>query len=88
MATLIKANGTCKKVFPKDKENGFTLNELYNLIECSCIEIAKYFDDGKMMVVDEEGRLKENQQINHIATCMCECLIVGNAIVCNDKELK
>lgn len=88
MATLIKVDGSQKDVFPADKENGFTLKELYGLLECEMIEIATIFQDGKMLVVDEEGLLKPDPVVNPVASMLVGDYIVGNAIVLDNKEFQ
>lgn len=88
MATLIKIDGSQKEVFPNDKENGFTLKEVYELIECQMVEIACRFADGKIMLVDEEGLLKENALVNPAASLLMGDYIVGNALICDDKEFQ
>lgn len=88
MATLIKVDGSQKDVFPADKENGFTLEELYGLLECEMIEIATTFQDGKMLVVDEEGLLKPDPIVNQVASMLVGDYIVGNAIVVSQEEFQ
>lgn len=88
MATLIKVDGSQKDVFPADKENGFTLKELYGLLECEMIEIATIFQDGKMLVVDEEGLLKSKPVVNPVASMLVGDYIVGNAIVVSKEEFQ
>lgn len=88
MATLIKVDGSQKDVFPENKENGFTLKELYGLLECEMIEIATTFQDGKMLVVDEEGLLKPEPVVNPVASMLVGDYIVGNAIVVSQEEFQ
>ena len=88
MATLIKVDGSQKDVFPADKKNGFTLEELYGLLECEMIEIATSFQDGKMLVVDEEGLFKPDPVVNPVASMLVGDYIVGNAIVVSQEEFQ
>lgn len=57
MATLIEWNGRETQIRPKNPEQGFTLDELYLLIECELVEITS-LADGRLMVMDELGRLR------------------------------
>lgn len=88
MAKLIKTDGSEKEVYPSDKKNGFTLEEVYNLIECSMVEIACSFSDGKMMLVDEEGWFKKEPAFNTKASLLSECDIVGNALIVTAEEFQ
>lgn len=88
MATLLKLDGSQTEVYPADKENGFTLEELYGMLECDMIEIACTFSDGKMLIVDEEGLLKPNPVVNPTASMLVGDYIVGNAVVVDDKEFQ
>lgn len=88
MATLIKVDGSQKDVFPANKENGFTLEELYGLLECEMIEIATTFQDGKMLLVDEEGLLKPDLVVNPVASMLVGDYIVSNAIVVSQEEFQ
>lgn len=83
MAELIKTNGEVITVSPKGKT--FKLKELYELIGCDLIEIV-HIANGRLLVVDEEGKLKDNIEINKRASMLAGCIIVGNAVVCDDKE--
>lgn len=88
MATLIKTDCSQTEVFPKDKENGFTLDEVYALIGCELVEIACRFEDGKMMLVDEEGLLKPDPEVNPLASMLFGDYIVGNALIVEDEEFQ
>lgn len=96
MATLLKIDGTTKEVQPRNKKHGFTLDELYSLLDCSLIEAVGPMDDGRLMICDEEGKLKEGwgERINALATHEYRVkygpidVIVGNALLVNNKEFK
>ncbi len=66
MALLITVNEKVKEVFP---ENGkyFTLEELYDLLNCRVIDILP-LADGRLMVIDDEGKLQSDWQVNLTAT--------------------
>lgn len=91
MATLYKVTGTSEIVQPKNTKD-FQLEELYALLQCEMIEIV-YLNHGEIMIIDEEGKLRPNS-INEEATKIFQNatsnpdVIVGNALVCNSKQLK
>ena len=91
MAILIANDGTVTKVYAK--ESCFTLNEMYSLLECSRIE-AVYLEDGRIMWIDEEGKLKPHQ-INIQATLLLHKArgisgdyIAGKALVTENDEIQ
>lgn len=96
MATLLKIDGTKTEVFPKNKRTGFTLQETYDLIGCSIVELVGQMDDGRLMLVNEEGKLKQGWEtrINSQATNLYRTrfgvgdVIVGNALLVTNKEFK
>ena len=96
MATLIKVDGTKTEVFPKNKRKGFTLAEVYSLMNCRLVELVGPLDDGRSMLVDEEGKLKEgwNSRINSEATRLFQSrfgaydVIVGDVLLVTDKEFQ
>lgn len=70
MATLILPDGTETTVSPKNKRNGFTLDELYKLIGCDCVEHVE-LADGRSMWLDEEGKYRNPApQFNRKATTL------------------
>lgn len=98
MATLIKITGTKTTVFPKNKRKGFTLEEVYELLECELVQQVSVNNGAEdIMLVDEEGTCKEGwtERINMEATRIFirtygsgVNVIVGNVLLCNDKEWK
>ena len=88
MATLIDTNGKQTEVFPADGENGFTLEEVYALIGCEMVEVACTFESGEMMLVDEEGWLKNISIVNPVASLIYGDYIAGNALVVSQKEFQ
>lgn len=87
MATLIRTNGFQEEVHPANGKS-FTLREVQTLIG-GYIEIV-HTKDGKLLVVDEEGKLK-NKPINHVATTFYRYAfhdtIVGEALIGTPEEL-
>lgn len=96
MATLIKVDGTKTEVFPKNKRKGFTLAEVYSLMSCSMVELVGPLDDGRNMLVDEEGKLKAEwiNRINSEATHLFRTrygahdVIVGDVLLVTNKEFQ
>lgn len=89
-ALLIKATGESSSITPKNGTN-FTLEELYQLLECDMIEVLyPVYDSDCIFIIDEEGKLKL-KNINYAATIMsglmCDVL-VGDVIVCHTSMLK
>ncbi len=93
MAKLYKIDGTVVDVEPKDKKNGFQLQELYALIECDIIQPVLFTPD-KWFICDEEGWLKSNAQRNKKAneyiTSLCgyDWNVCGNIIFCNENDFQ
>jgi hypothetical protein len=67
-AILILTDGTQKEISPANGTN-FTLQECYKLIGCDMIEIIR-LADGRVMIIDEEGKFKDDFQINYVASKM------------------
>ena len=92
MAQLIKTDGTIIEIIPENKRH-FKLRELYGILKCSLIEFVKT-KEGDLMILDEEGKLKENwkDNINIEATDLYIQghldPIVGDVLICADKEIK
>lgn len=84
MAKLIATNGTVKEVKPANGKS-FFLHEMQALVG-GLIEPV-YLEDGKIMVVNEEGLLI-GLDLNAKASAMTGITIVGPAIVCNDEEFQ
>lgn len=90
MAILIKTSGDCRDVFPKKKT--FSLEEMYNLLECSCVQVI-HLQNEQTMWIDEEGKLKPHQ-INIEATKLLiragGCpgdYIAGSALITDSREI-
>jgi hypothetical protein len=92
MAKLYKCDGTVKDVEPKNKKNGFGLQELYNLIGCRLVELV-YLPNDEIIIVDEEGLINDselNVKITQIARQKSgyQYTLFGNAILCKSEEFK
>jgi len=89
MAELIKDTGEIIKIEPKNGLN-FKLQELYKILNCRLIELAAT-KDGKLIILDEEGKLY-SKSVNIKATELYKYgeqdAIVGDVVVCNNKQIK
>lgn len=87
-AYVIKTDGTIVEVKPKNGRD-FQLKEMYELIGCDCIELV-YPNPTQVMVVDEEGWLRDNPIVNKKASAIYGVpeAIVGNVLVCKKRMIK
>lgn len=89
MARLIKTNGTETFIAP---ENGvdFKLDELQMVVgdpeKRSLIELV-HLPKNRLMICDEEGLLKE-LPLNAAASRIVGNVIVGDVVVCEDREFQ
>ena len=92
MARLIKATGGEKEITPQNGKK-FELDEAQELV-VGYIQVIR-LDDDMVMVLDEEGKLKEDCRFNATATKIARMhkrifswdYIVGNAIICKNAEI-
>lgn len=81
-------------VTPEDGlDRPFRLHELYDLLDCSMIEVVNLHGmfEGLILIVDEEGKLKGDPKVNVSATALAYAgqaiyegdLIIGPAILCH-----
>lgn len=93
-AKLLKVSGEVMEIEPKNGTD-FKLDELYEHLNCSLIEVI-YLNQDEIMVVYEEGKLTSNNVINVNATMLAQenqaitswDYIVGDAIVCKTEMVK
>lgn len=83
MGLLLSFRGE-QEVSPKEGDV-YSLEELQDYVG-GIIELV-WLKDGRLMVVDEEGALKENY-FNDKASRLAGCLIFGNALVINKDEIE
>lgn len=100
MALLIRKDGSATTVSPANKRRGFTLDECYKAIGDGCGTVQQVnINHGVYcyMIVDEEGKLRQGwtQRINKEATRIYNQtygadadIIVGNVLLCTEKEWK
>lgn len=87
MAKIIKAHGEVLEIEPRNGSD-FQLEEMQAIVS-GYIEIV-YLKDGRLMVINEEGKLN-NLAINWEATKLYDNpydVIVGDVLVCSDNEIK
>ncbi len=85
MAQIIKTDGTKIDVTPQNGRD-FQLSELQKVV-CGYIETVNTID-GRLMIVNEEGKLK-GLPINEEATKLIRNdVIVGDVLVCSRKQIR
>ncbi len=89
MATLIKISGKKETIEPKNR-NIFSLEELQKAVNgyIQIISINEGEYAGKLMVVDEEGLLKTNPQLNEVASEISGQGIVGQIIIVDKNQIE
>jgi hypothetical protein len=85
MATIIKVDGAKQNVEPKDGKI-FSLKELQEIVN-GYIELIP-LDGGRLMVVDEEGKLKADAQLNIEASRIANQRIVGDVIMIDKDQIE
>ena len=93
MALLITPNGDVTKIEPENGKN-FRLEELYNHIGCTLINVCDTDKDGEILIFDEEFLCKNDPEMNRLATGRMHPdlmpgiynVICGNAVLCNTKQ--
>lgn len=82
---IIRVNGTREKYLPAGGRH-YTLEELKKAIGGGFIQVV-YTKDGRLMVLDEEGKLK-GFPVNPVATRLylhgSQAPIVGDVLVCDE----
>lgn len=90
-AYTIDTDGTMTEVIPNNGTD-FQLEELYQLIDCQSILMVDTTNDDLVMVIDEEGNIKDEVKINHKATSQYQYAshhsIVGKVLICKRKMIK
>lgn len=89
MAIIIKLNGEIEDVEPSNGKV-FTLEELQQVVggyvEIVPINAGEYA--GMLMLVDEEGMLKEDAQVNIEASKIAGMQIVGQVIIIDRDQIE
>jgi hypothetical protein len=84
-----------EEVQPQNPAEGFRLAELYALLDCQLVEVVHCHSreaSGKILIIDEEGKLKGDPIMNPEATRLSGLwphdAIFGSALLCEDGEFK
>ncbi len=89
MAVIIKINGDTETIEPENGKS-FSLKELQDAvggyIQTLPIHTGEY--GGKILIVDEEGLLKKDPQINVTASQIVGQGIVGQVLIINKKQIE
>lgn len=90
-AIQITTSGEITEVKPGN-DKIFTLQEFYKHTNCDIVEFV-YLPNEKIMVVDEEGRLRQNPKINILASLIVTHLndgrflpICGDVLIINNNQ--
>jgi len=59
-------NKRIENIMPANNRH-FSLSELYKIINCELVQVVELYDET-IMIIDEEGKLKEKAVINKLAT--------------------
>ena len=73
--------GTCSVVEIEEFDLDKQLDQMYQIIGCSTIEIVRMPRTDGCLIVDESGLLKEDPQLNAAATLLAEQPIVGTVLL-------
>lgn len=91
MATILRTNGTQEEVSPANGTD-FQLDEVKAIV-AGWVEVVGLYD-GRIMLLNEEGKLQDMLP-NQAATIlfnqggrMWYDVIVGDVLVCEDKEFR
>ena len=89
MAIIIKVNGETEHTHPS---NGsvFTLKELQDAVGgyIQIVSITAGEHSGSLMIVDEEGLIKPNPQVNKEASLIAGQQIVGQVIIIDRVQIE
>jgi len=90
---FIKADGSMVAVKPQNAKTGYSLNDLYTMLNCSMVEVVYPKNPPKeiknpIMICDEEGLIGEPKPYNHVASVIAGFSIVGDVLLCASKNFK
>lgn len=87
MAKWIKTNGLIENVKPANGTD-FSLEELQGFVN-GYVEIVRFPNKHDLiMIVDDEGALKDDKAINWQASSVVGQFIFGNVLICKNEEVK
>ena len=84
-----------KAVRPKNGRS-FKLAELYQLLDCRCVDVIRLTSE-LILIIDDEGKFRNPAYLNLLATYLWYHhqpaargvdSIVGRAILCHDKQFR
>jgi hypothetical protein len=95
LATFIDQNSNAVNVTPANQKRGFTLQELYSIIDCNTVQ-AVQLADGRTMWMDEDAKLREGLQfVNLKATILLAEAggipgdeVIGHVLITQPGEVK
>lgn len=89
MATIIDITGEHKNIEPASGEV-FSLEELQKAVGgyIQIVPIISGEHSGRLMVVDEEGLVKANTQLNEEASKIAGQRIVGQVIIIDKEQIE
>lgn len=94
MAILIHPDGSEAEVHPFNPKKGFTLAELYHILNCGVVQMI-HLANGKQMWMDENGKFNPRLVSNPRATLLLQehggmvgDYIVGSVLVCEPGEVQ
>lgn len=86
-AILVDVDGSVKNIEPRNGKK-FQLEELYEILGCNYVERVSTYD-GRIIICDEEGKLKPNYRVNVRASLLYvygdHVQIAGKVIICKPK---
>lgn len=92
MARLFRVLKNCCANFDVTPKDGkmFTLEEAQAMVG-GYIEVV-HLNEGKILVCDEEGRIKQKRVNKNATKAACELgykgyFLVGDVLICNDNQL-
>lgn len=74
----IDVDGVVTEIKPKDEKDGYSIKEMYEMCNTDIVEFV-YLPKGKILIVDEEGALKEGRKINWDATKLVAPLVLSQS---------
>ena len=93
MAKLFRTDGKVKEITPKNGTD-FQLEELYEALDCGCIDVIRIPGTSDIVIIDDEGKFSEKginerltYRLRYKGAIFSDDFIVGDAIVCDDSEL-
>lgn len=66
---LIKTDGTVTDILPENPRKGFSLKEVYRLLNCNIVQVVELADE-RIMILDEDGKSVKEPIVNWKATTM------------------